>query len=110
MSKANKCGHMRPYSIAGASLSNLYTSTSSFSVYQVAVDLSSVVYDITVTGGLPVWLRCSLKLASKPVQACRAGCIRSVIRRDRLAQVQVLEIGAQQGMTPRPCSLHMCRP
>jgi hypothetical protein len=56
--------------MAGASLSNLYTSTSSFSVYQVAVDLSSVVYDVTVSGGLPVWLRCGLNLAHsrcKPV-------------------------------------------
>ena len=39
---------------AGASLSSLYTSTNNLPVYQVAVDLSSVVFNVVVTGGLPV--------------------------------------------------------
>ena len=51
---------------AGASLSNLYTSTNDFYVYQVAVDLSSVVYDVTVSGGLPVWLYSELEAAAQP--------------------------------------------
>ena len=38
----------------GASLTSLYTSTNTLPVYQVAIDLSSVVFNIVVTGGLPV--------------------------------------------------------
>ena len=52
----NPLGCMTSVCGAGASLTSLYTSTNNLPVYQVAVDLSSVVFDITVTGGLPVRL------------------------------------------------------
>ena len=54
---------------AGASLTSLYTSTNALPVYQVAVDLSSVVFNIVVTGGLPV------SVNGLPLQLCHAATV-----------------------------------
>ena len=74
---------------AGASLSNLYTSTNDFYVYQVAVDLSSVVYDVTVSGGLPVWLYSESETAAQPYTSLSSGGL-AILRSAHSAMLQLL--------------------
>ncbi len=52
---------------AGAGLTSLYRDSSSFPIYQPALNINSVIYTITVTGGLKVPLITANKQRGKVV-------------------------------------------
>ena len=45
-----------PHFYTGAGLTSLYEDSSSFPVYQPPLDINTVIYNMTVTGGLQVGL------------------------------------------------------